>query len=246
MDPYAILGIAADATLAEAKAAYRRLAELFHPDRLQGLRKEVQAEGASRLREATEAMRVIGAGFGRPLAAPGHKAGAKAGPEPRPKPDPEAKGREAGWPIRAGHVDPGAPTWAPSDGATEAEARIYDVELHGLDGPKFHVRWSGRHAAATLAALRHAHRLDGAVRQVDWGSYEGVFDGAAIRRLLCSVLHDDAWRQQPAEVVHLTADLNGRLVPARGDGVANRCVELGAVLDLLDEGRRYSVQADVY
>ena len=36
-----MLGLGPDATLAQARAAYRRLAELFHPDRLRGLRPEV-------------------------------------------------------------------------------------------------------------------------------------------------------------------------------------------------------------
>ena len=82
------------------------------------------------------------------------------------------------------------PAPAPSDGATYAEGRIYDVELHDLDDRSFHVRWGGEHAAAVLAALRHGHRARGPIRQVEWGSYEALLDGAAAKRLLTSVLSD--------------------------------------------------------
>ena len=65
-----MLGIAADATLAEARAAYRRVVALFHPDHLQGMRAEVRAEGEKRLREATEALESIRSGY-RSLRLPG-------------------------------------------------------------------------------------------------------------------------------------------------------------------------------
>lgn len=62
-DPLEVLGIAADASLADARAAYRRLAALFHPDHLQGMRSDVRAEGERRLREATEAIELFKAGY---------------------------------------------------------------------------------------------------------------------------------------------------------------------------------------
>jgi hypothetical protein len=133
----------------------------------------------------------------------------------------------------------------PSDAATEAAAHLYHVQLRGLDGPGFQVNWGGRHAAATLAALRHAHTIEGPIRQFEWGSYEWVLDGAATRRLLWHVLEGEEWRRDPAEVVDLRADLRDRCLPARpgSDGMA---VELGTLLDVLDEGQWYSVTAEVY
>jgi hypothetical protein len=205
-DPHEILGIARDATLAEAKAAYRRLAELFHPDRLGGVREEVRAEGVRRMREANEAMRAVRESFGRPLRATGHE---------RPA---ETKGKR--------------PPTGPLDQVTEAMARDYDVVLRTAGDVTLQVRWSGRHAAATLAALRNGHRIDGIIHQVEWGSYEVELDGGATRRLLCSVLGDDDWREEPVEVV-------------RG-AVGGATLALGDVLDLLDDALRYSVLADVY
>jgi hypothetical protein len=203
-DPYEILGIARDATLAEAKAAYRRLAELFHPDRLETMRDEVRAEGVRRMREANEAMRAVRESFGRPLRATGHGPAAPKRKRPRP----------------------------PSDAVTAAMARDYDVVLRAAGDVTLQVRWGGRHAAATLAALRNGHRIDGIIHQVEWGSYEVELDGGAARRLLCSVLGDDDWRADPAEVV-------------RGE-VRGSTLALGEVVELLDDAVRYSVLADVY
>jgi hypothetical protein len=133
---------------------------------------------------------------------------------------------------------------APSDAATNAEGRIYDVELHDADDPSFHVRWGGEHAAAVLAALRHAHRDRGPIRQVEWGSYEAVLDGAATRRLLTSVLPDQGWQRQPVELVAHTGDMRPAVVDRLGS--AGSVIALATVLELLDDDRRYSVLADVY
>jgi len=133
------------------------------------------------------------------------------------------------------------PAPVPSDAATYAEGRIYDVELHALDDANFHLRWGGEHAAAVLAALRHGHRLHGPIRQVEWGSYEAVLDGAATRRLLTSVLPDAGWHRQPVEIVAHTGD---RRLARVGPG--SSVVALATVLDLLDDRRQYSVLADVY
>jgi curved DNA-binding protein CbpA len=267
-DPFQVLGLPPDATLTEARAAYRRLAELFHPDRLRGLREEVQAEGAQRMREATEAMRTIRERYNRPLVAPGRRRGAGAGAPPgtdppgterpttRPPRDAASTGRgqerrtsttqrtRAGAPAPAGR-SPRTLRTPPSDAATEASAHLYHVQLRGLDGPGFKFNWGGRHAAATLAALRHAHTIDGPIRQFEWGSYEWVLDGAATRRLLWHVLEGEEWRRDPAEVVDLSADLRDRFLPARRDGDCT-AVELGALLDVLDERQWYSVTAEVY
>ncbi|HEX9547346.1 MAG TPA: DnaJ domain-containing protein [Acidimicrobiales bacterium] len=246
-DPYTILGISPDATLVEARAAYRRLAELFHPDHLQGLRREVQDEGAARLREATDAMRAIRARLGRPLVAPGHHRGEEtntAEADDRPGPTRPASHPASPVPRNATDHDDGG--WRPSDSATATRARLYDVDLRGVDGPPFHVRWTGRHAAATLTALRHGHRVEGSIRQVEWGCYEVVLDGAATRRLICSVLPDVDWHGDLAEVLQLEADLDAEPLPVPRNAVPGSSIELGALLTLLDDGRWYSVLADVY
>lgn len=239
-DPFQVLGLGPDASLAEARAAYRRLAELFHPDRLRGMRPEVQAEGAQRMREATEAMRTIRDHYDRPLVAPGRRGtpGTRAsGTAQRTRAAAPAPAKERPRTVRT----------PPSDAATEAMAHIYHVQLRCLDGPGLRVNWGGRHAAATLAALRHAHTIDGPIRQFEWGSYEWVLDGAATRRLLWHVLEGEEWRREPAEVDDLSADLRDRCLPARRDSAgAGAAVELGSLLDVLDEARWYSVTAEAY
>ena len=139
----------------------------------------------------------------------------------------------------AGSWLPPAPV--PSDAATYAAGRIYDVELHDVDDKSFHLRWGGEHAAAVLAALRYGHRFRGPIRQVDWGSYEAVLDGAATRRLLMSVLPDTRWHRQPVEIVAHSGEVRPELAAAGASVVA-----LAKVLELLDDGRQYSVLADVY
>jgi hypothetical protein len=102
----------------------------------------------------------------------------------------------------------------PSDAATDEAARIYHVQLRSLDAPGLRVNWGGRHTAATLAALRHAHTIDGPIRQFEWGSYEWVLDGAATRHLLLHVLEGDDWQGDTVEVVHLSRELRERFRPA--------------------------------
>jgi hypothetical protein len=221
-DPFEILGIAQDATRREAEAAYRRLAELFHPDRLQGLREDVRAEGERRLQDATEAMRQVRARLSRPLRAPGHETEAR-----HREPEPPAS------PVLATGNGRSPSPLAPSDAATAEEAHVYEVLLRSFEGPALQVRWYGPHAAATLAALRHAHRVDGAIRQLEWGTYEVVLDGAATRRLLRSVLGDGEL-VDPVEI------------QARDDGLPAGPADLDAVVDLLDDDGRYELVADVY
>ena len=141
-----------------------------------------------------------------------------------------------------GYSVPLAP--GPSDAATDAEGRIYDVELHDVDDASFHLRWGGEHAAAVLAALRRAHRARGAVRQVEWGSYQAVLDGAADRRLLGSVLPHHGWQHQLVEVVAHSGDLRPAVVARVGRG--NAMIALATAVELLEDGRQYSVLADVY
>jgi hypothetical protein len=206
-DPYEILGIARDATLAEASAAYRRVAQLFHPDRLGAARQDVRREGERRLREATEAINAIRSRFGRPLVVR----------------------------RRQRDRDPAAP----SEAATAREARLYEVDLRERGG-SLHVRWHGQHAAAVLAALRDGHRIDGPIRQVEWGTYEIELDGAATRGLLGAVPGDD-WRQQPVEVIAGS----DRLLPARRDD-DEHALRLADLVAVLADGNTYSILADVY
>jgi hypothetical protein len=138
------------------------------------------------------------------------------------------------------------PAPGPSDAATEAEGRIYDVELQDVDDRTFHFRWGGEHAAAVLAALRHAHRNRGPIRQVEWGSYEAVLDGGAARRLLTSVLPDHTWQRQPVELVPHSGDLRPAVVAGVGRTSGASVIALATALELLEDGRRYTVVADVY
>lgn len=54
-DPYAILGIAPGATREEIKAAYRRLATKFHPDKVQHLGEDFQKLAEARFKEIQQA-----------------------------------------------------------------------------------------------------------------------------------------------------------------------------------------------
>jgi hypothetical protein len=55
VDAYGVLGIDRDATPEDLKAAYRRLAHLYHPDRLSAARPDVREEGARRMAEVNAA-----------------------------------------------------------------------------------------------------------------------------------------------------------------------------------------------
>jgi hypothetical protein len=230
-DPYQILGIDVGASLSEAREAYHRLVELFHPDRLQGLRGDVQAEAEKRLREATSAIKSIQGRFGRPLVSPGHEAAKHQQWVGEPVP-----------PVVATQPDRGPNPLAPSDEAERRAARVYEVELREVEGGALRVRWHGAHAAAVLAALRHAHRVDGPIRQIDWGGYEVVLDGAAARRLLCSVDAPRGWHEEPAELL----GASDHQLPVRQGGPHHTVVRLGAVLDQLRDDGHYTVVAEVY
>lgn len=251
-DPFSVLGISPEATLREAEAAYRRLVELFHPDRLEGLREQVREEGAARMRDATDAIHAVRARFGRPLIAPGHEHSPsepnQAESSPRRDHQYERRpwrGAEAKVPISADAIDGGMLAHAPSDAATEAEAHLYDVDLRALDGPELHVHWTGRHAGAVLAALRHGHRIDGAIRQVEWGTYSVSLDGAAARRLVCSVLEDDAWRQDRVVVMQVGRGYSEWMPPTSAEG-KSATIELGSLVNLFKDEHWYQVLADVY
>jgi DnaJ-domain-containing protein 1 len=50
-DPYTVLGVPPSATWEEIMKAHRRLAKMFHPDRLTDMSKEEQARGEVRIRD---------------------------------------------------------------------------------------------------------------------------------------------------------------------------------------------------
>lgn len=135
-DPIEVLGIAADASLADARAAYRRLAALFHPDHLQGMRADVRAEGERRLREATEAIEVF-------------KAGYRARVRPRPATTPKARSYNAQIRATGGaaiHADWGGPHAA----AVWRALR----RAHTVDGPVRQVEWGAYECTLTGSELR--------------------------------------------------------------------------------------------
>ena len=87
-----------------------------------------------------------------------------------------------------------------------------------------------------LGALRHAHLTAGPVRQVEWGTYEIVLDGASTRRLIAAVIADPTWAHEPVQVVHRGAHPDD----------ATELIELGSAADLLDDDRFYTLIVDVY
>jgi uncharacterized membrane protein YkvA (DUF1232 family) len=58
-DPYAVLGVSRQSSLAEIKAAYREQAAKYHPDKLQHLGKEFSELAEVRFKEIQEAYREI-------------------------------------------------------------------------------------------------------------------------------------------------------------------------------------------
>lgn len=161
-DPFEVLGVARDATLAEAREAYRRTVELFHPDRLQGLRDSVQDEARRRLHEVNEAMRAVQQAYGRPL-----RPGGRATAQPRLAPSDEATHAEARL----------------------YDAQLRELDRDGAYVPGSKVVFGGAPAEAVLTVLRHDFRRDGGpIRMVDWGSYSIELDGDGMRTFLTRVL----------------------------------------------------------
>jgi hypothetical protein len=89
-DPYRTLGVAASATDAELRAAYRRLAQLHHPDHNGG-----SQESARRFEEVqeayAEARRLRAAGGSGGSAASGGSRARAGGPQPAPAPSGDPK-----------------------------------------------------------------------------------------------------------------------------------------------------------
>lgn len=230
-DPYEVLGLKAGAPMNEVRAAYRALVELYHPDRLQNARPAVQAEATRRLREAIEALHEIE----------------------------QRQGTDAGRPVRATHrrVEPlhavthsaGGPRSAPLDPFGPG-VRIFDAELESVPPrPPFHVRWGGRHARASLAALHRLHHADiSLVRQLEWGSYQVELDGKDMVRLLQGVVPEDPGPEEPVSLVAMASSLRERLAqdgePLPTPGANGPVVPMRRVLPLIDPDGRYTLIAD--
>jgi len=161
-DPFEVLGVARDATRSEVREAYRRTVELFHPDRLQGLRASVQAEAERRLAEANEAMRLVQRSLGRPLR-----------------------------PVRSTPAN-GPSDQATVAEARLYDAQLRELDGDGAYVPGSKVVFGGAAAEAVLAELRHGFRRDGGpIRMVDWGSYSIELTGDEMRTFLTRVLGPD-------------------------------------------------------
>lgn len=115
VDPYDELGLKADATLAQVKKAYRRLAAQWHPDRnadpLAVRRMQRINEAYRQLCERAEAM-AGDAGADEPVA-----------PEPPPPPPPNPKAKRKWW-----ERDWGKPRWEP-DGEAAPRSLAHEAEI---------------------------------------------------------------------------------------------------------------------
>lgn len=115
VDPYDELGLKADATLAQVKKAYRRLAAQWHPDRnadpLAVRRMQRINEAYRQLCERAEAM-AGDAGADEPVA-----------PEPPPTPPPNPKAKRKWW-----ERDWGKPRWEP-DGEAAPRSLAHEAEI---------------------------------------------------------------------------------------------------------------------
>jgi len=58
-DPYTVLEIKPDASIEEIKAAYRRLAAQYHPDKVQHLGREIQEMAEMRFKEIQQAYEAL-------------------------------------------------------------------------------------------------------------------------------------------------------------------------------------------
>ena len=81
-DPYRVLGVPPDASAAELRRAYLRLARDHHPDRFAGAPAERQAEAERRMQELTQAWSLVGDEGRRRR----HDAGARSSPAGAPDP----------------------------------------------------------------------------------------------------------------------------------------------------------------
>lgn len=108
-DPYEILGLDSTASIEDARAAYRRLVEIYHPDRYQESRPEVRDEAAQRMRDLNEAwnriQKVRPNATGRPV---------------------DGDGESTGTPRRPSSTTPGGPRFPPPRKPAPQPARRID------------------------------------------------------------------------------------------------------------------------
>jgi hypothetical protein len=143
-DPWEVLGVRRDASFAEAKAAYLRVAALFHPDHLQGMSEAVRAEGERRLREATAALESL---RGRLRVQPGPD-GDRAEADRLAA---ESKSRAYNAQVRGLDADGLHATWPGRHaGAVWAAMR----RAHTVDGPVRQVEWGAYECTLPGAAVR--------------------------------------------------------------------------------------------
>jgi hypothetical protein len=157
-DPFDVLGVPRAADVSEARAAFHRLVEIYHPDRFQGRDPDLVAEATRRLEEVIAAWAAIRG---------------RATPAPVPASDePGSITLDDQGPRRDGDGSAGA---------------VFDAEIQAVsgDGPPLHVRWAGDGGEAVLRALIRLHRTGRtAVEQIDWGAFALTLDGADVRRLV--------------------------------------------------------------
>jgi hypothetical protein len=226
-DPFDVLGIAADATLAEARAAYRRMVALFHPDHLQGMRDDVRVEGERRLREATEAMDAIRAGYRT------RNLDGLVGPN----------GLSSLFGSRRAKTGNGSYRASEAPGSDRVTGRTFNAQVRQVGDRGLHADWSGRHAAALWTVMRRDHGPNGPIFQVEWGAYECTLPGSKVRDLLGAAWSNGGdWRVQPLE----TFELAGRRLIGTSAPQPPGSRDLGWLSDQFDERADYLVTAEVF
>lgn len=182
-DDYNVLGLRPNATPAEVRAAYRRLAKKFHPDMHQHEGPRTTAANSVRFTEITEAYLRIKDGVPRTFparGAPGTRGPRTPGGPPRPSHAPPASSPfQASSPIasppahepvrrvRAG-IDPGIPfDWAGWAGKEGAHAALGDSFARGSPFVALKVeREEGHGDVAAFLDLTVRESLLGAVKRV--------------------------------------------------------------------------------
>lgn len=213
-DPYAVLGIPSGASRREARAAFHRLVELYHPDRLAGFRAEVREEAARRLRETTVAWQAIASAHPRPL-----RAGTEGASETAPSPDPatlhDAELRSVDARRRL-HVRWGGAGAQATLHALQAQHRRDRSSVRQVEWGAYRVELTGDEARQFLSGL-----LDPGLVE-DGGERPGL----------------------PAAVVELAPALRDQIAGGAVAAAEPDAVDLHRLLGLLEGDRRYTISAE--